>query len=62
MADLKLRVPPQDQIDAKSLDPRPDQLKPWIEALYVADVEKSAVKLLELLRRYNRAQLKPEVQ
>lgn len=58
---LKLQVPAQDQIDAATLDPRPEDINKWLDSLHIADVEKSAVKVLEVLRRYNRAQLQPDL-
>ena len=58
---LHLQVPTCEQVDLSRLDPQPARLQPWLSALHTADVEKSAMRVLEVLRAYNRVQLKPEV-
>jgi hypothetical protein len=58
---LNLQVPAQDLVDIKSLDPAPQSLAAWLDKLHSADVEKSASRVLEVIRKYNRSQLVPAV-
>ena len=58
---LNLQVPAQDLVDIKSLDPAPQSLGAWLDNLHSADVEKSAARVLEVIRKYNRSQMVPAV-
>lgn len=58
---INLKVPAQDLVDVKSLDPNPQSLVNWLGNLHSADVEKSAAQVLDVLRKYNRTQMAPGI-
>jgi len=58
---LKLNIPAQELDGLKSLDPAPKTLNAWLDALHSADIEKSAERVLDVIRKYNRCQIPPAI-
>jgi hypothetical protein len=56
---LKLSIPAQDLPGVSSLDPHPRILDGWLAALRMANVEESAQRVFDVLRKYNRCQIDP---